>query len=155
VWVDTDNDDNNNNEGGDEDEEMTVVDSRDHAEDGDKELRHPYRGTLSCLRLPPLSVNVHVCALPAYYESEGRGRSRRHPSRIHMHGRRHRHPTRRQSGRGRGKESRWAGSGSGGHHVACYRHVRHNALSAFPESSPVSVSEYCIHPHSLACHDCS
>ncbi|KAJ7327471.1 hypothetical protein DFH08DRAFT_884586, partial [Mycena albidolilacea] len=48
----------------------------------------------------------------------------------------------RRSGRGRGKESRWAGSGSGDHHVACYRHVCHDAPSAFPVSSSVSVSEY-------------
>ncbi|KAJ7721088.1 hypothetical protein B0H14DRAFT_587594 [Mycena olivaceomarginata] len=101
AWVDADD------EGGDEDEEMTVVDDRDHAEDGDEELPTPvpWRSGLLAPHTPPtLSVNVHICAPPAYYESKGRGRSRRRPSRIRMNGRRRRRPTRRRSGRGRGKE---------------------------------------------------
>jgi hypothetical protein len=88
------NDDNDNDdEGGDEDEEMTVVDDRDHAEDGDEELPTPvsWRSGLLAPRTPPtLAINVHVCTPPAYYESEGRERrrSRRRPSCIHMNGRR-------------------------------------------------------------------
>ncbi|KAJ7799400.1 hypothetical protein B0H14DRAFT_3787948, partial [Mycena olivaceomarginata] len=149
AWVDADNDDNDNDddEGGD--------DGRGRLGPCTRWGRRAADARTVALRAActASSVNVHVCAPPAYYESEGEGEERRRPSRIRMNGRRRRRPTWRRSGRGRGKESRWAGSRSGDHHVACYRHVHHDALSAFPESSSVSVSEYCIHPRSLARHD--
>jgi hypothetical protein len=137
---------------------MSIECSICHAEDGDGELPTPVpwcSGLLAPRTPPTLSVNIHVCAPPTYYESKGEGRSCRHLSRIRMNGRRCRRPTRRRSRRGRGKESRWAGSASDDHHIACSRHVRHTVPSAFPESSSVYVSECCIHPCSLARHDCS
>ncbi|KAJ7798226.1 hypothetical protein B0H14DRAFT_38443 [Mycena olivaceomarginata] len=127
AWVDADDDDDDDDEGDDEDEGVTVVDDQDHAEDGDGELPTPVPWCSELLARPTLNVNVHICVPPAYYETgEGGGR------------------------RAGGREAEAVG-----HHVACYRHVRHAAPSAFPESSSVYVSEYCIHPRSLARHDCS
>jgi hypothetical protein len=75
VWVDEDEDDSEEGED-DEDGEMTVVDGRECGGDEDSELPTPvpWRSDLLAPRTPPaLSVDVHVGALPAYYESEGEG----------------------------------------------------------------------------------
>jgi hypothetical protein len=67
---------------------VTVVDDQDHAEDGDGELPTPVPWCSELLARPTLNVNVHICVPPAYYESEGEGRSRRRPSHIRLNGRR-------------------------------------------------------------------
>ncbi|KAJ7327430.1 hypothetical protein DFH08DRAFT_1084672 [Mycena albidolilacea] len=75
AWVDEDEDGDDSEEGEDEDGEMTVIDDRNDREcGGDEELATPvpWRSDLLAPRTPPaLSVNVHVGAPPAYYESEG------------------------------------------------------------------------------------
>ncbi|KAJ7858513.1 hypothetical protein B0H14DRAFT_3447218 [Mycena olivaceomarginata] len=77
AWVDADDDDDKDDEGGDEDE-MTVVDDRDHAEDGAKELPAPvpWCSELLAPRTPPvLSVDVHAGASPRTTRARGRGRT--------------------------------------------------------------------------------
>ncbi|KAJ7843230.1 hypothetical protein B0H14DRAFT_3456336 [Mycena olivaceomarginata] len=63
AWVDADNDDNDDNEGGDEDEGMTVVDDRDHAQDGEEELPTPvpWRSELAP-RTPPTLASTSTSA---------------------------------------------------------------------------------------------
>jgi hypothetical protein len=61
---------------------MTVVDERDLGRDGEWDEEPPtpvpWWYDLLAPRTPPaLSIDVHVGAPPAYYESEGEGRSRR------------------------------------------------------------------------------
>jgi hypothetical protein len=149
VWVDADDNDVDDDEAGDGDEEMMIVDDRDHAEDGDGELPTlvPWRSELLAPRTPPvLSVDVHVCTPPADYKSEEPQTPVPYlyeweatPT-PYLEAAREREREGEQVG---GKQKRWPPR----------RHVRHDAPSAFPESSSDSVSEYCIHPRLLARHD--
>jgi hypothetical protein len=76
AWVDEDEDDSEEgeDEGEDEDGEMTVIDDWKCRGDEELPMPVPWRADLLAPRTPPaLSVNVHVGAPPAYYESEGEG----------------------------------------------------------------------------------
>ncbi|KAJ7824301.1 hypothetical protein B0H14DRAFT_3469430 [Mycena olivaceomarginata] len=75
AWVDEDEDGDDSEEGeDDEDGEMTVVDDWECGGDEELPTPVPWRADLLAPRTPPaLSVDVHVGAPPAYYESEGEG----------------------------------------------------------------------------------
>jgi hypothetical protein len=129
---------------------MTVVDSRDHVQDGNEELPTPvpWRSELLAPRTSPHSPSTFTSACRPRI-TRARGGEEPHTPVSYE---REATPTP-YSEAEREREREGEQVGRDDHHVACYHHVRHDAPSAFPESSSVSVSEYCIRPRSLARHD--